>query len=108
LGLDKMAHLIKRRLDRLMQMKKFIMIGNYCENVQEKRQPFRAEHLNHLKDLKKKGILEKAGPTEDLKQIFAIFIHESPELLKKEIEEDIYWKEKIWTDYELKEWIDAV
>lgn len=89
-------------------MKKFIMFGHYCSNVTEKREPFREEHLEHLRKMKRAGLLEKAGPTKDLKQIFAIFMSEDEQSLRAEIEKDPYWLNQIWTDYELKEWIDAI
>lgn len=89
-------------------MKKFIMFGDYCENVEEKRQPFREAHLSHLKELKKAGMLEKAGPTRNLKKIFAIFVHDNRDEIIAEIEKDAYWINGIWTSYDLEEWIDAI
>ncbi len=89
-------------------MKKFIMFGDYCDDVEVKREPVRQAHLEHLRALKSRGVLEKAGPTRDLKKIFAIFIGESAEEIRLEIEQDVYWIHGIWTRYELSEWIDAI
>lgn len=89
-------------------MAKYIMFGDYCEDVEVKRAPFREEHLKHLRQLKEEGMLDMAGPTKDLKNIFAIFSGENENDIIREIESDPYWKNGIWTAFELKEWIDAV
>jgi uncharacterized protein YciI len=84
------------------------MFGSYCDNVKEKREPYRQKHLDHLKELKTKGFLEKAGPTKDLAKIFAIFVAEGEAEVRAEIERDPYWQNGIWTEYTVWEWIDAI
>ena len=38
-------------------MEKFVVFGMYCEDAIIKREPFREQHLNRLKDLKDRNIL---------------------------------------------------
>lgn len=42
-------------------MPKYVMFGSYCENVLEKREPYRAEHLERLKQQKESGVLLTIG-----------------------------------------------
>ncbi|MEO0839838.1 MAG: YciI family protein, partial [Cyanobacteria bacterium J06643_5] len=43
-------------------MTKYIMWGSYCENVLEKRAPYRQDHLDGLKKQKEDGVLVTLGP----------------------------------------------
>ncbi|TRU42170.1 MAG: hypothetical protein EWV50_04125, partial [Microcystis aeruginosa Ma_MB_F_20061100_S20] len=53
-------------------MPKFVVWGSYCENLLEKRAPYRQAHLEGLNQQKERGILVTIGPTADLSQVFAI------------------------------------
>ena len=88
-------------------MPKYIMWGNYCDNVLEKRQPYRQAHLDRLAELKKNGAIFALGPTKDTTKVFGIYEAEDETAVKKLIEDDPYWQNGIWTDYEVKEWIHA-
>ena len=44
-------------------MEKFIVFGKYCEGAILKREPFREQHLNRLKNLKDRDILVKINKT---------------------------------------------
>lgn len=88
-------------------MPKYIMWGSYCENALEKRTPYRQDHLAGLADQKEKGILITLGPTKDNTQVFGIYSAQTEEEVKKLVESDPYWKNQIWTDYQVKEWIQA-
>ncbi|MFN9859046.1 MAG: YciI family protein, partial [Pseudanabaena sp.] len=48
------------------ELKKFVVWGSYCENVIEKRAPFRQAHLDNLKALHESGKLLSIGPTQDI------------------------------------------
>ena len=50
-------------------MEKFVVFGRYCEDAIFKREPFREQHLNRLKNLKDRDILVTLGPTK-MYQIF--------------------------------------
>ena len=89
-------------------MEKFIVFGDYCEDVITKREPFREEHLNRLKDLKESNILVTLGPTKCTKYFFGIFIANNEKQLRSFIEEDIYWKKDIWIKYDIYSWIQAI
>ena len=43
-------------------MEKFVVFGGYCEDAIIKREPFREQHLNRLKNLKDRDILVTLGP----------------------------------------------
>jgi uncharacterized protein len=89
-------------------MSKYVMWGSYCSDVLEKRAPHRQDHLDGLHQQKSAGILVTIGPTQDLTKVFGIYEAESIEQVQKLIEADPYWKHGIWTDYEVKEWIQAI
>ncbi len=88
-------------------MDRFLLWGTYCENPLEKRVPFREEHLNRLSILKQKGILITLGPTKCNRYIFGIFEAKSLDVVKTLIEDDVYWKEGIWTTFEVYPWTQA-
>ena len=54
-------------------MEKFVVFGKYCEDAIIKREPFREQHLNRLKNLKDRDILVTLGPTKCTKYLFGIF-----------------------------------
>tara|TARA_Y100001968_G_C18854836_1_gene479771 strand:+ start:130 stop:399 length:270 start_codon:yes stop_codon:yes gene_type:complete len=88
-------------------MEQFLLWGKYCENAIEKRTPFREEHLNRLSKLKQEGILITLGPTKCTRYVFGVFQISSVEELRKLIEDDVYWRENIWTSFEIYPWIQA-
>ena len=88
-------------------MARFVLWGTYCENALEKRSPFREEHLNRLTILKKQGILITLGPTEGSTHVFGIFEAASLDVVRKLLEQDVYWKEGIWTSLEVYPWVQA-
>ncbi len=88
-------------------MDQFVLWGTYCENALEKRAPFRDEHLNRLSSLKQKGILITLGPTKCTRYVFGIFEAESLAFVKELLEQDVYWKQGIWTSLEVYPWTQA-
>jgi hypothetical protein len=88
-------------------MPKYVLWGSYCENALEKRTPYRADHLAGLAKLKEQGILVTLGPTQDNAQVFGIYEAENEETVRQFVENDPYWKNGIWTDYQVKAWIQA-
>ncbi|MEO1791941.1 MAG: YciI family protein [Cyanobacteria bacterium J06629_19] len=85
-------------------MAKFVMWGSYCENALEKRTPYREEHLAGLTDQKEQGLLTALGPTTDNTKVFATYEAEGEAAVRALVEGDPYWKNGIWTDYEIYEW----
>ena len=88
-------------------MELFVLWGTYCDNVHEKRAPFREEHLTRLSKLKEQGMLITLGPTKCTRYVFGIFKASSLETVRKLVKEDVYWKEGIWTSLEVYPWIQA-
>jgi uncharacterized protein len=89
-------------------MSKYVMWGNCCADVLEKRAPHREAHLAGLRQQKTDGILVTIGPTQDLSKVFAIYEADDEQQVRHLVESDPYWQHKIWTDYEVKEWIQAI
>ena len=88
-------------------MEKFVVFGEYCEDAITKREPFRQQHLNRLKNLKERNILVTLGPTKCNKYLFGIFNANDENELKDFIEDDIYWKKCIWINYDIYPWVQA-
>ena len=88
-------------------MEKFVVFGEYCKDAIIKREKFREQHLNRLRNLKDRNILVTLGPTKCNKYLFGIFNVNDENQLRDFIEEDIYWKKKIWVKYEIYPWIQA-
>ncbi len=89
-------------------MANYVMWGYYCENVLEKRAPYREAHLNGLKAQKEAGTLVTIGPTEDLTMVFGLYEAPDEATVRSLVEGDPYWKNGIWTSYEVKPWIKAL
>ena len=88
-------------------MPKYVMWGTYCEDVLEKRAPYRQAHLDGLAEQKQSGILITIGPTKDVTKVFGIYEVQSEAKVRQLVEADPYWQNGIWTEYEVKEWIQA-
>lgn len=88
-------------------MTKYILWGSYCENALAKRTPYRQAHLEGLAKQKEEGILITLGPTKDNTQVFGIYEADNETIVRELIENDPYWKNGIWTEYNIKEWIQA-
>ena len=90
-----------------LKMEKFVVFGRYCEDAIIKREPFREQHLERLKNLKDSDILVTLGPTKCTKYLFGIFNANDQNELKDLIEGDIYWEKGIWINYNIYNWIQA-
>ena len=88
-------------------MARFVLWGTYCENALEKRTPFREEHLSRLQDLKEAGTLITLGPTEGSTHVFGIFEANELQQVRSLLEQDVYWREGIWTALEVYPWVQA-
>ena len=88
-------------------MARFVLWGTYCADALVKRAPYRDEHLARLQDLKEKGTLVTLGPTEGSSHVFGIFEANDVAVVRKLVEDDIYWKHGIWTSLEVYPWVQA-
>jgi uncharacterized protein YciI len=86
---------------------RFVVWGRYCDNVLEKRAPFRDEHLAGLQHQKDSGLLITLGPTADVSHVFGIYEAESQEQVESLVKNDVYWRNGIWTELEIHPWIQA-
>jgi len=84
-----------------------VLWGRYCENALEKRTPFREEHLAGLQRQKDSGLLLTLGPTEGSTHVFGIYEADSREQVEALIRADVYWRNGIWTGFEVHPWIQA-
>ena len=89
-------------------MTKYVLWGSYCEDVVNKRAPYRESHLAGLAQQKADGILVTIGPTQDLTKVFGIYEANDQQQICQLIEADPYWVNGIWTEYQVKEWIQAI
>ncbi|PZO45338.1 MAG: hypothetical protein DCF21_05755 [Leptolyngbya sp.] len=85
-------------------MAKYVMWGSYCENVLEKRSPFRESHLQGLQQQKDSGTLVALGPTVDNSKVFGIYEADSEAAVRQLVEADPYWQNGIWTEYSVYAW----
>lgn len=88
-------------------MPKYVLWGSYCDNVLEKRAPFRQQHLDRLAQLKQQGALITIGPTQDLTRVFGVYEAADEAAARQLVEDDPYWQNGIWTEYTVMEWIQA-
>jgi uncharacterized protein len=89
-------------------MTKYVLWGSYCEDVINKRSPYREAHLAGLAQQKADGILVTIGPTQDLTKVFGIYEADNEGEVRHLIESDPYWLNGVWTDYQIKAWIQAI
>ena len=94
-------------LEQKASMARFVLWGTYCENALEKRTPFRDEHLSRLKTLQEQGTLITLGPTQASTHVFGIFEAANEQQLRDLLEQDVYWRQGIWTALEVYSWIQA-
>ncbi len=85
-------------------MAKYVMWGNYCKNVLEKRAPFREAHLQGLQRQKDSGALVALGPTVDNSKVFGIYEADSEAAVRQLVEADPYWQNGIWIEYSVYAW----
>ncbi|MGC9505933.1 YciI family protein [Baaleninema sp.] len=88
-------------------MTKYVMWGSYCEDALERRKPYRQAHLDGLSRQKESGVLVTLGPTKDNTMVFGIYDADDEATVRQLVENDPYWKNGIWTEYQVKEWIQA-
>jgi hypothetical protein len=89
-------------------MPKYVMWGSYCDQVLEKRMPFRDAHLQGLAAQKAAGTLMTIGPTQDLTRVFGLYDAPDEATVRALVEADPYWQNGIWTEYNVSEWIQAL
>lgn len=74
----------------------------YARDAAARRGPFREAHLARLGMLSDEGALLLVGAFDDLSASLLVFTVESEEAVTAIIETDVYWKNKVWTSYEIR------
>jgi uncharacterized protein YciI len=88
-------------------MAKFVLWGTYCDDVLERRAPYREEHLAGLQRQKDDGVLLTLGPTACTTRVFGLYEADSKEQVEALVMGDVYWRQGIWTCVEIYPWIQA-
>ena len=86
---------------------KFVLWGTYCADALQRRTPFRDEHLKELRRQKEEGVLITLGPTEGSTHVFGIYEAENQAAVEALVQNDVYWRNGIWTAVEVHPWIQA-
>jgi len=89
-------------------MPKYVLWGSYCDDVERRRAPHRQAHLDGLAQQRTDGVLVTLGPTADLTRVFGIYDAPDEATVRRLVEADPYWEHGIWTEYDVREWIQAV
>ncbi len=86
-------------------MKTYATIFTFVPNALELRKPFREAHLKHFHELRDAGRIVMAGGWADVYDgALVVFRAESRDEVEKIIQEDSYYKAKLWPEYSIREW----
>ena len=83
-------------------MSHYVVEARYAEGAADKRAPHRDAHLERLRKLAAEGVLVLAGAFSDLSATLLVFAVGSEEAVVAIIQSDVYWKNKVWTDYSIR------
>ena len=86
---------------------KFVLWGTYCADALQRRTPFREEHLEGLRRQQEEGLLITLGPTEGSTHVFGIYEAENQAAVEALVQNDVYWRNGIWTAVEVYPWVQA-
>jgi len=83
----------------------YVLLYDYVEDVLERRQPYRAEHLALLEGLLERGELVMAGawaaPVDGAALVFHV---EDPATIEAFVEQDPYVQNGLVTSWRIREW----
>ncbi|MEO7804479.1 MAG: YciI family protein [Actinomycetota bacterium] len=80
----------------------YVVEAKYVADAANKRQPFRAEHLERLGKLFAEGALVLAGAFDDLSASLLVLDVESPKAAEAIVKTDVFWNKKVWTGYTIR------
>lgn len=90
-------------------MKIFAALITFVPNMEERRRPYREDHLAYLRQLKAAGKLLMAGAwKEPLDGALIVYQGENEEQVRELIEADPYNRAGLWTDVRIREWNVAI
>jgi uncharacterized protein YciI len=87
----------------------YLLRYEYVSNILDQRGPFRAEHLQNALDLKAEGKILMGGALVDPVDT-GLFVFSTNDKLEIErfVQNDPYVKNKLVTNYSIREWMVAV
>jgi uncharacterized protein YciI len=80
----------------------YVVEATYVDGAQDKRQPYRDQHLERLEKLLEEGALILVGAFEDMSASLLVLAVESAEAAEAIVKTDIYHKQGIWTEYTIR------
>jgi uncharacterized protein YciI len=82
-------------------------VGKLLRRRSRKTRSVSRRALSRIGKQKESGVLITIGPTKDLTKVFAIYEAEDEAAVRQLVEADPYWVNGVWTEYDVKEWIQA-
>lgn len=99
----------QRKSRRMPEPAYYMLLYDYVENVVERRQPYRAEHVALAQEHVDRGVLLMAGAWADPVDGAAfVFRAEDPELIEEFVSRDPYVEHGIVTGWRIREWTVVV
>lgn len=87
----------------------YLLRYEYTPEILEKRDPFRAEHLQRARDLKAEGKLVMAGAlTDPVDSAVFVFSTNDKSVIEEFVKNDPYVKNDLVTGHSIREWAVAV
>ena len=80
----------------------YVVEASYVNDAQDKRQPFRDQHLERMEKLFNEGALLSVGAFDDMSGTLLILAVESEEAAEAIVKTDVYYKQGIWTGYTIR------
>jgi uncharacterized protein YciI len=92
----------------ISELKRFVLEYDYVEDILEKRQPYRTQHLALLQSLVDDGKVQAAGPFSPPTGALFLFKDSTPEIVEQFVKEDPYISAGLVTKYTIREWAKSV
>jgi uncharacterized protein YciI len=92
-------------MDQELDMTHFVLLYDYVEEVVEKRQPYRDEHLGLLTTLHAEGKLAMAGAWNDpVDGAALVFVGDNDSAVRDFVQRDPYVVNGLVTGWRIREW----
>ncbi|GAB3157449.1 YciI family protein [Micromonospora sonneratiae] len=85
----------------------FLVTAAYAADAATRREPYRAAHLAHMRQLLADGSALIVGALADLSASVLVLPAESAEAARAVIERDPYWQHGVWTSVEVVPYLAA-
>lgn len=80
----------------------FVVEAALVDDAARRRAPHRTEHLTRISKLEVEGVVVVAGAFDDLSASLLVLRLDSPDAAAAVIETDVYWRNGVWTGYEVR------